>query len=76
MNAAITLSANQFKIHFDTILHLTIRLDELIGVHSWHQGGMFYIEYTTKTNYILTEYDTKEKWMEVLKLIDGKFEFS
>ncbi len=75
MTPTLTYEYNELSIYFDTILHIKIKLDEFVGIQSWRSGGVFFIEYILKTNRIKSEYDTKEKWLAVLKLLD-EFEFS
>ncbi len=45
--------------------------NEFVGYHSWSNGnGHYSIEIVTKTNSFITEQDTKEKWLEILKVLD------
>lgn len=81
-----TYSANSigkiFKVYINDVLHLGVKKEEFTGVQSWLNpttpeersvgfGGMKYvIEITTKTNCIKCEYDSREKWEAILKLLD------
>lgn len=59
------------KIYFDGLIHLVIKRDELISIHSWLCGGNKYcIEFITKTNKVIIEQDSYEKWETILKLLD------
>lgn len=62
----------QFRIYFDGILHLHIKLLELVGFQSWMHGqNEYFIEYYfTGGAKITTAYGEKSKWIEVLKLIE------
>lgn len=62
------------KIYIDNILHLEIRMENHDGIQSWYEDSgkkMFCIEFYRKVGAsILLEYDEKDKWETILKLID------
>lgn len=62
----------EFRIYFDDILHLQLKLNDLIGFQSWIHGEKeFYIEYYFINNSkITTAYGEKERWKTVLKLLE------
>ena len=73
-NYTLLLSHKQIKIYINSILHLAIKTDELIGIQSWVKGfdinKKYIIEFTTKTTTIESEYDYQEKWEAILNLLD------
>ena len=67
MKVKITLIGDIFTIHINDLLHLYI-CEPIISVQSFSSQNKFYnIEYKTKNQTILTEYDTKEKFETILK---------
>ncbi len=61
----------QIKIMIDNLPHLLIDKKEFVGYHSWHDSETeCCIEFITKTNTILVEYDSKDKWLQMLKAIN------
>jgi len=67
MKVKITLIGDIFTIHINDLLHLYI-CEPIISVQSFNSQNKFYnIEYKTKNQTILTEYDTKEKFETILK---------
>lgn len=70
MNATITKSGNTLSIYINEILHLRVT-DRVTAIHSWKEENNWWkIEIQTKDNTILLEYDTREKWVTILKLLD------
>lgn len=71
---SLKILKKQVKIYINNIIHLAIKQDELIGIHSWLMGynddRKYCIEFTTKTNTIISEYDEIEKWKAILALLD------
>ena len=65
---------SSFRIYINDILHLQLLMDNHDGLQSWHVGKnnrTYIIEfYRKKGEPILLEYDKKEKWETILKLID------
>lgn len=56
-----------FKVSINGTLHLSIKMDELVGVQSWKfKDSKHTIEFTTKTGSIIAEYDSENLWKEVL----------
>lgn len=71
MKVEIKFEFNLMKIYFNDSLFLFLKRDELIGIHSWKDGTSKYcIEFCMKTTSILTEYDKKEKWENILQELD------
>ena len=75
MKVELKLSNNQLRIYIDGLIHVNIRLDELVGIQSWEQGGLCYIEFYLKTTFIKCEYNKPELWKEILKVLED-FEYS
>ena len=67
MKVKITLIGDVFTIHINDLLHLYI-CEPIISVQSFNSQNKFYnIEYKTKNQTILAEYDTKDKFETILK---------
>lgn len=61
------------KILINGILHISFRLDTYTGSVSYIDSGKGYcIEIYSNGQMIKSEYDTKEKWVEVLKVMDNE----
>jgi hypothetical protein len=67
-------SHKQIKIYINSVLHIAIKTEELVAIHSWVMGynetRRWVIEFTTKTTSIQSEYDYIEKWEVILNLLD------
>ena len=73
MNIKITLKGDIFTIHIDDLPHLYI-CSPIISFQAWSEQNKFFkIEYKTKHQSILTEYDCIEKWTAILKELDKIF---
>jgi hypothetical protein len=71
MTIDIELKGDEFKIKIDDIPHLVIK-DRIIGYQSYNYENKWYkIEYYLKDKTILAEYDSKEKWINILKQLDN-----
>lgn len=59
------------KIYINNTLHLYFKRQDFVGIQSWidKQKSLF-IEFYFKDNRILCEYDSIEKWTEILKLLN------
>lgn len=69
----VEMSFNCLKVRFGDVTHLRIDVTKLIGHQSWREGygnRKFVIEYTTTAGQIVCEYDTEEKWREILRGLD------
>jgi len=67
MDVKVELKGDVFKIYINDLIHLYI-CEPIISVQSFNSQNKFYnIEYKTKNQTILTEYDTKEKFETILK---------
>lgn len=72
MKIDIIIEFNKVKIFFDDILHLFFIKDEFLGLQSWKTDDRYIIEYILKTNVINCEYDSYDKWKNILKLLNEK----
>lgn len=74
---------NYYAIYFNGILHLLIKKSDFIGFQSYKKpsseeerrvrgfkDSKYTIEYYLKTTSITCEYDTIEKWTEILNLLN------
>jgi hypothetical protein len=63
-----------FRLYINDSLHLDLLMDTYNGMQSWLEGSGRYnyvIEYYRKNDeLILCEYDDKQIWLDILKLID------
>ena len=70
-NVRVELTFYALKIYIDDALHLFIRRNELIGFQAWRDDKNSYkIEYLLRDGEFLTEYDSSEKFLMILKLLD------
>lgn len=58
------------KIFIDGSLHLYLDKDKLLGIQSWISNDKYLIEYTLVGNAITTEYNSHEKWIFILNLLN------
>lgn len=59
------------KIYVDEILHIYFLNDELVNIQSWKDThDKYVIEYVFKTTTTISEYDSIEKWKQILKVLD------
>lgn len=74
IKAEIVHTIKDLRIYIDGILHVHLLSDRYVGMQSWIDGDKkqkYYIELTvSKGKNILMEYQTKETWLAVLKLLD------
>lgn len=71
LNITSTLTGTYIKIYFNNILHLSIDRTKLFGVQSWiDERDWNIIELYTKDGEILLEYDSRDKWIGVLTVLD------
>ncbi len=70
MKIELVVTFDRILILFDDNIHLMLKRMEFVGVQSWVEDGNKYcIEYYTKSNKILCEYEGKEKWLGVLNVL-------
>lgn len=61
----------QLKIYFNGLLHLHLKLNDLVGIQSWIHGEKeYYIEYTFKEGKVTSAYEDRGRWEEVLAILD------
>lgn len=71
-------SVKCIKIYINDLLHVYIKKEDLTGLQSWIEGASnshvktYHIEFYTKNGEIECVYDSKEKWTELLKLLNEK----
>lgn len=64
---------NALRILFGNVVHLRLNAQNLLGYQSWREGygnKKFVIEYTLVGGQIICEYDTEDKWKEILAGLD------
>ena len=73
MNVELKIDHYTIKLFIDGYIHVFIRREQFVGFSSWSDGNNKYaIEYYTITNSILTEQDTKDKWLSILNELNNK----
>lgn len=61
------------RVYFGDALHLHVDRSAYLGLQAWSDGPNDYsIEFSLRENSaLLVEYDNAEKWLAILKLLDG-----
>jgi len=60
------------KVYFGDALHIYVKRSSFLGLSSWSDGPSDYsIEFSLTDGSVLVEYDDPEKWLAILKLLDG-----
>ena len=73
MNVELKIDHYTIKLFIDGYIHVFIRREQFVGFSSWSDGNNKYaIEYYTITNSILTEQDSKDKWLSILNELNNK----
>lgn len=73
MNVELKINHYSIKLLWDGLVWVHLQRSEFVGYHSWSDGnGAYSIEIITKTNSFVIEQDTKEKWIEILKMLNEK----
>jgi hypothetical protein len=71
MTASIKTDYDCIKIYLNNLIFLCIRIERLTGFQAWVAGGnKWMIEFYTTSGEILTEQDSEEKWILLLKELD------
>lgn len=76
MKIEVTSNEREIFIRFDGITHFRCERRELVGLQSWHvnRGRVvptYAIQiYTARGLEIILEYDSREKWQEILRQLD------
>ncbi len=59
------------RIYINDIIHFYIDKSKLVSIQSWYETKTsFKIEISTTSGDVRLEYNNKEKWKTILKLID------
>lgn len=72
MNITCNRKYEQLRIYFDGLLHLQLKLIDLIGFQSWiHGDNEYFIEYYFSSGTkITTAHGDRNKWESVLNCLD------
>lgn len=71
MTPTVEINHYDLRIMIGGLPCVYILRKEFVGFHAWEDDqSMLVIEFTTKTNKIRTEWDTKEKWTSILKALN------
>lgn len=70
MKTDISISGDEVKIFINDILHLSFK-EKILGIQSYNEQNKFWkIEIQTKNTKTLIEYDSPEKWTQILELLN------
>ena len=70
MTATISILGDEVKIFINNILHLSFK-EKILSIQSWNEQNKFWkIEIQTKNTKTLIEYDSPEKWTQILELLN------
>lgn len=72
-NISLRIINGVIRIYINELLHLSLRQDNLLGIQSYVFGysqNDYRIEFYLKETTIIVEYDTKDKWEQILRLIE------
>lgn len=73
MKLEIEINHYDIRVMIEGLPCVYILRKEFVGFQSWNDDeSMFVVEFYTKTNKITTEWDTREKWEQVLKELNNK----
>lgn len=66
----VDIKFGHLKIYFAGILHLSILAESIVGIESYENGELYYINYHLRTTNIETYYTDKDIWLSILKQLD------
>lgn len=71
MNIKVEPGHYYFKVLIEGLPHVCIETRDFKGFHAWSDSETFCcIEWITRTNKFKTEYDSIDKWKEILKALN------
>ncbi len=71
IDVKVIVRYNHLKIYLDDVLHISIQIDDIVGIQSYLIGTDYYhIDYYTKTTTIDCRYTRKDIWISILKELD------
>lgn len=59
-----------FRLYINKSLHCLIMKKAFVGLSSYKQDGIYYVEIWLKTKTVLLAHETRENWIEILKILD------
>ena len=76
MNIVCTKNIDYIRILINGCLHFIIKQDDFESLQSFSYDSVKYVieVYTKSNNTIILEYNSKRKWIEVLKCFNAMFE--
>lgn len=70
MKSSISISGDEVKVFINNILHLSFK-EKILSIQSWNEQNKFWkIEIQTKNTITLIEYDSEDKWKQILNLLN------
>jgi CRISPR/Cas system Type II protein with McrA/HNH and RuvC-like nuclease domain len=73
MKIEVQLNHYDLRVLIDSLPHVYILRKDFVGYQGWADDNtMFIVEYYTTHNKIRTEFDSKQKWEEILKALNEK----
>lgn len=72
LDIKVSARYERIYVHFNNVLHLHFDRAKFLGLQSWASEDtcQFHIEYTLQGGVIRSEYDTFEKWAEILRQME------
>lgn len=75
MNITYDNGLDDIKIYINDILHLFLKKEQIVGIRSWYisldkDPDPFFIDILFTNNIIHIQYDTREKWLKILEIIN------
>ena len=71
MKVSIEIGHYYFKVLVEDLPHVCIETKEFKGFHAWSDSETHCsIEWVTRTNRFTTEYDSMDKWRQILKALN------
>lgn len=69
----ISVEFDQIKIYINGLVHISLKKSKVLGYQSWTETKAlysYYIRFYLDGGNILATYDDKEKWQEILILLN------
>lgn len=69
---AVTADFYAIRVHIHDVLHLHVDRRKLLAVNSWFDHAASYsIEFVMAGSSMVTEYSERERWVTILKQLEG-----
>lgn len=64
---AVKISNNHLRIYLDDLLHLSVKADDISGVHTYKAKGYWHIDYHVDGIVVACTYKIESTWVRILK---------